>query len=400
MFLFADVGKTGNMDLKLDAEGTFDGSLLEGCKSSYNPNMIAAPPTPQSKFLNNRGRCGTNPSKRPSPQTYRTRNMHHAAASHLTVIASAFLADSQRNARECLLEGDWKASLNSVTHMSEKGKLASIYKDLWIACLLCVLIWNSDLKPTGLSLDESQPEDGSRAHTPRSAPAPSALSNFPPDEAATAAAAFSGYIPLLPPYAQSVASTTNITIGLAHTAFVQRHQQRLVDRQTSGSILSDPHAADMGIRFPFLVVEAKGLGQNGSLISAQNQAAISGACILVILKDLNQQAAWNTSLELDARLHALNAGPTLLTTTPPGPQPTPALCFSIVQESPVHELWVHFEHEGAVYMQYLQSWRTVSKRNAQALVRCIARTMAWGKGEFRDAIVNKLEKIPRSGAFG
>src|SRR5207302_295489 len=102
----------------------------------------------------------------------------------------------------------------------------------------------------------------------------------------------------LPPYTQSVASTTSteaadpyyistpkpdITIGLAHTVFVQRHQRRLVDHQASGSILSDPHAADMGIRFPFLVVEAKGLSLNGSLISAQNQAAISGASILTIL---------------------------------------------------------------------------------------------------------------------
>jgi hypothetical protein len=33
---------------------------------------------------------------------------------HLTRLASTFRAVSQRNARECLLEGDWKASLNSL----------------------------------------------------------------------------------------------------------------------------------------------------------------------------------------------------------------------------------------------------------------------------------------------
>ena len=58
-------------------------------------------------------------------------------ATHLAALASAFGAESRRNARECLLEGDWKTSLNSLvrnladlspgalrTHMSEKGKLA------------------------------------------------------------------------------------------------------------------------------------------------------------------------------------------------------------------------------------------------------------------------------------
>ncbi|RYO05975.1 hypothetical protein AA0121_g12204 [Alternaria tenuissima] len=94
-------------------------------------------------------------------------------------------------------------------------------------------VWNSDLKPTGLSLDELQNEDHSGTRTPRSASAQSALPGF--DLSATA---FPGPIPSLPPHTQLVASTTSteaadpyhistpkpdITIGLAHTAFVQRH---------------------------------------------------------------------------------------------------------------------------------------------------------------------------------
>jgi hypothetical protein len=59
------------------------------------------------------------------------------AAAHLTGLVATFRVESRRNARECLLEGDWKASLNGLvrnladlwpgalrTHMSEKGKLA------------------------------------------------------------------------------------------------------------------------------------------------------------------------------------------------------------------------------------------------------------------------------------
>jgi hypothetical protein len=61
------------------------------------------------------------------------------AVVQLAGLTSAFWAESRRNARECALEGDWKASLNNVirsltdlwpgtlkTHMSEKGKLSGM----------------------------------------------------------------------------------------------------------------------------------------------------------------------------------------------------------------------------------------------------------------------------------
>jgi hypothetical protein len=64
-------------------------------------------------------------------------------ATHLTGLASSFRTESRRNARECLLEGDWKASLNGLvrnladlwpgalrTHMSEKGELAVCAQEL------------------------------------------------------------------------------------------------------------------------------------------------------------------------------------------------------------------------------------------------------------------------------
>lgn len=53
----------------------------------------------------------------------------------------------------------------------------------------------------------------------------------------------------------------------------------------------------MGMRFPFLIVEAKGLRLNESLISAQNQAAIGGVSMLRILKDFSYQAACNASMD-------------------------------------------------------------------------------------------------------
>jgi hypothetical protein len=39
----------------------------------------------------------------------------------------------------------------------------------------------------------------------------------------------------------------------------------------------------------------KELSVNSNLVAAQNQAAVSGASLLVILEDLNNQVEWNNS---------------------------------------------------------------------------------------------------------
>lgn len=169
------------------------------------------------------------------------------------------------------------------------------------------VVWNSELVPKGLSPDNDRDEVSSGVRTPSLAQA--ALPAFNPTDVTTPAAGFVGPVPHLPPSTSSATPTTSteaadpyyistpkpdITIGLAHAGFPSRFQWRLIDHQASGSILSDPHTADMGIRFPFLIAETKGLSSNGSLVSAQNQAAISGASMLIILEDLSNQAKWNS----------------------------------------------------------------------------------------------------------
>jgi hypothetical protein len=81
----------------------------------------------------------------------------------------------------------------------------------------------------------------------------------------------------------------DIAGGLARTTSVQLHQRWLVDHQASSSVLGDLHVAKMSIRFLFLVLEAKGLSLSGSLVSGRIQAAISGACMLTVLKDRSHQ---------------------------------------------------------------------------------------------------------------
>jgi hypothetical protein len=239
-------------------------------------------------------------------------------------------------------------------------------------------VWNDILKPS--PPDAAQPHDQSGASTPCFPRPQYAL----PDFDSQSALGFPGPVPSLPPHTPSIAYTTSteaadpfyistpkpdIVVGLEDRAFAPTHRIRLAEHQSSGSILSDPHTAAMGLRFPFLIAETKGLSLNGGLVAAQNQAAIGGACMLQILVDLDQ-VAMPTSFA------------------------PPWLCFSITSEGPVHELWVHFRLGVATHMQNIRTWRTTHERDVGELIYCIARIMKWAKDDFMKEVLEKLDAIP------
>lgn len=216
------------------------------------------------------------------------------------------------------------------------------------------------------------------------------LPAFDPNAAAAtaAAAAFAESTP--PLYPSTIAPTTStqaanpfhlstpkpdISIGLTHAEFTEHQQIILIQYQASGLILSDPHAADMGIRFPFLIVEAKGLSQNGTLVSAQNQAAVGAASALAILQDLKKQTDGDSDLVADSG------------------EETPTLCFSIVTEGPVHELNVHFFDEGAFHMHCFRACRTTLQRDTIEFVYMICRLLEWGRGNYRSAITRQVDLL-------
>jgi hypothetical protein len=116
------------------------------------------------------------------------------------------------------------------------------------------------------------------------------------------------------------------------------------------------------------------------LVSAQNQAAISGASMLTILDDLRYQAQ-----RLDSEL------PTTPTTTSAPPIST--FCFSIVTEGPIHELWVHFKHESTFQMECLKVWRVTQNRDAHEFVHSVAQIMRWGTDQFHQSIIEQLDKL-------
>ncbi|KAH8724014.1 hypothetical protein GQ44DRAFT_740719 [Phaeosphaeriaceae sp. PMI808] len=162
----------------------------------------------------------------------------------------------------------------------------------------------------------------------------------------------------------------NITIGLASdcvTKALNLSRDILLHLQTNPNnpqpFVSDPHQVPLGLRFPFLIVEAKGLNTGSNLIRAQNQAAVAAASALNILSDLD---ALDPNSNVDAELTM------------------PSIVFSLVTEGPTHELWVHYRTGNEYHMSCLESWRTTLPGHSEKLVEYLGRVMEWGAGDFRE----------------
>ncbi|PYH92039.1 hypothetical protein BO71DRAFT_411296 [Aspergillus ellipticus CBS 707.79] len=151
----------------------------------------------------------------------------------------------------------------------------------------------------------------------------------------------------------------------------------LVDLQDTANLISDPHVTPVGLRFPFLIVEAKAGATGGNLYQAQNQAAVGGSAALQILQNLrdlreNQDLGQTRSVS-----------------------DIPHLVFSITTEGPIHEIWFHFRRpdEDDFYMSCIGSWRTTLKYDSQNLVRHLQAILQWGNGDFRSDVLCVLQTL-------
>ncbi|KAH8691076.1 hypothetical protein GQ44DRAFT_720098 [Phaeosphaeriaceae sp. PMI808] len=162
----------------------------------------------------------------------------------------------------------------------------------------------------------------------------------------------------------------DISIGLNRSSFQELHQGLLVELQDTKQLLSEPHAVQLGLHFPFLLAEAKGLATSGNMIGAENQAAVGGACALRILDSLASLGSEVTEL--------------------------PPVIFTISVEGPVHELSIHYCIEGKYHMTVHRTWRTTLERDNLEFIVAIARIIYWGANSFRDTIVTKMDLIIES----
>lgn len=84
-------------------------------------------------------------------------------------------------------------------------------------------------------------------------------------------------------------------------------------------LCSEP--TQLQIRFPFFLVEGKSYATCRTIYEAQNQAAVSGACSLKILHDLDDLVR-----KFDPRSYSKRK----------------PIVFSVCTEGPIHQLWIHY----------------------------------------------------------
>ncbi|PYH99754.1 hypothetical protein BO71DRAFT_313111 [Aspergillus ellipticus CBS 707.79] len=153
----------------------------------------------------------------------------------------------------------------------------------------------------------------------------------------------------------------------------------LFDLQNTSSLISDPHVIPLGLRFPFLIIEAKSAATGGNLYQAQNQAAVGGSTAIRILKSLSAIG----SSEQEAEDNGMSAEL---------PHFEPHMVFSVTTEGPIHELWLHFQmpQEDDFSMVCIGAWRTTLRDGSMDLVSHISAVLRWGHSQLKDGIVSIL----------
>lgn len=182
-------------------------------------------------------------------------------------------------------------------------------------------------------------------------------------------------------------SDDSLTDSLEHAKGRDSAQSLLLDMQDTSTLISDPHVTPLGLRFPFLIVEAKAGATGGNLYQAQNQAAVGGAAALLILKSLSDLRDSQTpSRENQDCVEASDrSGQATLDIKL-------NLVFSITTEGPVHELWLHFQKPNKdLQMVCIGIWRTTSKDGSLNFLRHLAALLRWGDGEFKENLVSILQ---------
>lgn len=159
-----------------------------------------------------------------------------------------------------------------------------------------------------------------------------------------------------------------------------KHLQETQSPNRSEPILcSEPTQRALDIRFPFLPVEGKAYATGSNVYDAQNQSAVSGACALRILHDLNDLAG-----RADPGSHSKN-------------QP---MVFSICTEGPYHELWVHYtttEDGVRMYdMAILKTCNAVLRDELLGFLIAVDNVMSWAVGEFLENITKQLGAVAKA----
>lgn len=170
--------------------------------------------------------------------------------------------------------------------------------------------------------------------------------------------------------------------GLTETEandFLEVLQETKAQNSSEPILCSEPTQRALYIRFPFLPVEGKAYATGNPVFDAQNQAAVSGACALKILHDLNDLAC--------------GANPGSHSKEQP-------IVFSICTEGPYHELWAHYTmmKDGVrIYnMVILKTCNAVLCNELLGFLVAVDNVMSWGAGEFLEKVMKQLGEVAKA----
>lgn len=170
-------------------------------------------------------------------------------------------------------------------------------------------------------------------------------------------------------YHHSVVAKKLRTLGLGELDA----DEILQDLQYEEELYSSPTQSALLIRFPSIVVEGKSYATGKSIYEAENQAAGSGSCMLVIqhqLDDLTERRS------------------------PGSHQSKEPLAFSICSEGPIMLLWVHYTTsvQGARFfnMHLLETCHATRRDAVRQFFTAVAGIMRWASSELLDDIAKQL----------
>ena len=143
--------------------------------------------------------------------------------------------------------------------------------------------------------------------------------------------------------------------------------------QLEDKLYSDPTQNFLNVRFPILVIEGKAYATGKTIFEAENQAAVSGACMINLQKQL---------IGLFERIFPNSKS---------GKTP---LVFSICTLGPIIEFWVHYTvlEEGICmhYMNLLKLCYGSLDDGLEDFLMLLERLITWYKNEFLEEIADQL----------
>ncbi|KAL5341188.1 hypothetical protein BJX70DRAFT_359040 [Aspergillus crustosus] len=309
---------------------------------------------------------------------YIDKNVFHCLSddAHLHTISEKLWSKSKELVRKPSGEAEWTEALHTAIDELRFNGLE----------IVCNRDWREDLKPPIYNPQPTVPRKRSQPHE-----ALQSASTHPSQVFE------SGFIPPAIPVFKLKDPRPDICVGLSDESMIIALESKkghniakrfLLDLQDTSCLISDPHVTPLGLRFPFLMVEAKAGATGGNLYQSQNQAAVSGSTALQILKNLSDlQCALDLDRENQENIED-------------GNQPEPSsefnlhLAFSVVTEGPIHELWLHFRRSNEDFcMACIGAWRTTLKDGSMNLLRHLLAVLRWGDFEFRDTLIGALQLL-------